>query len=101
MIFTDDECIEALQRGERPSGVPQADVPALRDAVHALDAAATLEDTLYAGQRVLRLIERRRRRYYVDVGSTHWIFFEWRVHDAVRVRLIRLRRTALGAAFHR
>jgi hypothetical protein len=101
MIFTDDERIEALQRGEWPSGVPRADVPALRDAVHALDAAAALEDTLYAGQRTLRLIGRRRRRYYVDVGSAYWIFFEWRVHDAIRVRLVRLRRTTLGTAFRR
>jgi hypothetical protein len=101
MIFTNDERVEALKRGVWPSGVPHADVPALRDAVHALDAAAALEDTLYAGQRTLRVIERRRRRYYVDVGSTYWIYFEWRVHDAVRVRLIRLRRTTLGAGFHR
>ena len=101
MIFTDDERIEALKRDEWPSGVPRADIPALRDAVHALDAAAMLEDTLYVGQRTLRRIERRRRRYYVDVGSAFWISFEWRIHDAVRVRLVRLRRTTLGAAFHR
>jgi hypothetical protein len=101
MIFADDERIEALKRGEWPSAVPRADIPALRDAVHALDAATALEDTLYAGQRTLRVIERRMRRYYVDVGSTYWIYFEWRVHDAVRVRLVRLRRTTLGAAFHR
>jgi hypothetical protein len=101
MIFIVDERIEALRRGEWPSGVPPADVPALRDAVHALDAAATLEDTLYVGQRTLRVIERRRRRYYVDVGSTYWIFFEWRVHDAVGVRLVRLSRTTLGTAFRR
>jgi hypothetical protein len=100
MIFTDDERIEALRRGEWPSGVPRADIPALRDAVHALDAAAALEDTLYAGQRTLRVIERR-RRYYVDVGSPYWIFFGWRLHDAVRVRLVRLRRTTLGTAFRR
>jgi hypothetical protein len=101
MIFTDDERIEALKRGEWPSGVPHADVLPLRDAVHALDAAAALEDTLYTGQRTLRVIERRRRRYYVDVGSTFWVYFEWRVHDAVRVRLVRLRRTTLGTAFPR
>jgi hypothetical protein len=101
MIFTVDERIEALQRGEWPSGLPRADIPALRDAVHALDAAAALADTLYVGRSTLRLIERRRRRYYVDVGSTYWIFFEWRVHDAVRVRLVRLRRTTLGTAFRR
>jgi hypothetical protein len=101
MIFTDDVRIDALKRGEWPSGVPHADVAALRDAVHALDAAAALEDTLYAGQRTLRVIERRRRRYYVDVGSTYWIFFEWRVHDAVKVRLVRFRRTTLGTAFRR
>ena len=101
MIFTDDERIEALRRGEWPPGVPQADIPALRDAVHALDAAAALEDTLYADQRTFRVIERRRRRYYVDVGSTYWISFEWRAHDAVRVRLVRLRRTTLGTAFRR
>jgi hypothetical protein len=95
MIFTDDERIEALKRGEWPSGVPPADVTALRD------AAAALEDTLYAGQRTLRVIERRRRHYYIDFGSAYWIFFEWRVHDAVRVRLVRLRRTTLGSAFHR
>jgi hypothetical protein len=101
MIFTDDERIKALIRGEWPSGVPQADVPALRDAVNALDAAATLEDTLYAGQRTLRLAEGRRRRYYIDTGGTYWIYFEWRVHDAINVRLVRLRRTTLGAAFRR
>ena len=58
MIFTDDERIKALIRGEWPSGVPHADIPALRDAVHALDAAAALEDTLYVGKRTLRIIER-------------------------------------------
>ena len=101
MISTDDERIKALIRGEWPSGVPHADVPALRDAVNALHAAPALEDTLYAGQRILRLVERRRRRYYLDVGSTYWIYYEWRVHEAIKVRLVRLRRATLGAAFHR
>src|SRR5277367_1391361 len=101
MIFTDDERIEALLRGEQPPGVPRNDLPALRDAVHALAAAAVLEDTHYAGRRTLRVIERRRRRYYIDVGSTYWIYFEWRVHDAVRVRLVHLRQTTLGSAFRR
>jgi hypothetical protein len=101
VIFTDDERIKALIRGEWSSGVPHADVPALRDAVNALDAAAALEDTLYAGQRTLRVVEGRRRRYYVDIGGTYWIYYEWRVHDAIKVRLVRLRRTTLGPAFRR
>jgi hypothetical protein len=101
MIVTDDERVAALQRGEWPPGVPRAAVPALRDAVHVLDAAAALEDTLYAGRRTLRVIERRRRRYYVDVGSTYWLSFRWRIHDAVEVRIVRLRQTALGPKFRR
>jgi hypothetical protein len=99
MIFSDDERIEALRRGEWPPGVPRNDVPALQDVVHALAAAVVLEDTLYAGRRTLRLIFGRRRRYYVDVGGTYWICFEWRIHDAIRVRLVHLRRTTLGPAF--
>src|ERR1700688_2401278 len=99
MIITNDERIAALRRGESPEGV--RDVSALQDAVAALDAASRVEDTLYAGSRVIRVVTQRRRRYYVDVGSAQWITFEWRVHDAINVRLVRLRRTNLGAAFRR
>jgi hypothetical protein len=99
MIVTNDERIAALLRGEDPGGV--RDILALCDAVTILDAASRLEDALYVGSRVLRVITRRRRRYYVDVGSAQWITFEWRVHDAINVRLVRLRRTNLGTAFRR
>jgi hypothetical protein len=101
MITTDDERIAALMRGEPPTGVHAAAVPALKDAVDALNAALRLEDTLFVGLRTVRVIVRRRRRYYVDIGSAYWIHFEWRSHDAINVRLVRLRRTTLGSAFRR
>src|SRR5437868_5015749 len=101
MIITADERIAGLLRGEAVRGVRSADLPALQDAVHALNAASALEDTLYVGRRTIRVIVRRRRRYYVDVGSAYWITFEWRSHDAINVRLVRLRRTTLGSAFGR
>ena len=101
MILTSDERIKALLRGEPLSGVRLADVPALRDAIEALSAASTLEDTLFVGLRTIRVIVNRRRRYYVDAGSAYWIYFEWRLHDALNVHLVRLRRTTLGAAFRR
>ena len=101
MIIADDERIAALLSGEPVDGVRSADLPALKDAIDALHAAATLEDTLYVGLRTIRVIARRRRRYYVDVGSAHWIYFEWRSKDAINVRLVRLRRTTLGSAFRR
>jgi hypothetical protein len=101
MIITTDERLKTIQRGEPTAGVSAADVPALKDAADALNAASTLEDTLYVGLRTIRVIVNRRRRYFVDVGSSHWITFEWRVHDAINVRLVRLRRTTLGSAFKR
>ncbi len=101
MIITADERIAGLLRGEAVPGVRTADLPALQDAVHVLNAASTLEDTLYVGRRTIRVIIRRRRRYYIDVGSAYWITFEWRSHDAINVRLVRLRRTTLGSAFRR
>ena len=101
MILTKDQRIEALLRGEPVPGVRLGDLPAIKDAVDALNAAGTLEDTLFVGLRTIRAIVNRRRRYYVDVGSAYWIYFEWRVHDAINVRLVRLRRTTLGPAFGR
>ena len=98
MIVTADERVAALLRGDPVSGVRADDAGALKDAVDALDAASALEDTLFVGRRVLRVIVRRRRRYYVDVGSIYWVYVEWRSHDAINVRL---RRTTLGAAFRR
>ena len=101
MIITTDERVTGLLRGEVVPGVRSADLASLQDAIHALNAAATLEDTLYFGRRTIRVIINRRRRYYVDVGSVYWITFEWRSHDAINVRLVRLRRTTLGSAFGR
>src|SRR5260370_21941791 len=101
MIITTDERIADLLRGAAIPGVRTADLPALQDAVHALDAASTLEDTLYVGRRTIRVIARRRRRYYVDVGGVYWVTFEWRSHDAIHVRPARLHRTTLGSAFRR
>ncbi len=101
MIISTDARIADLLRGAAIPSVRSADLPALQDAVHALNAASTLEDTLYVGRRTIRVIINRRRRYYVDVGSVYWITFEWRSHDAINVRLVRLRRTTLGSAFGR
>jgi hypothetical protein len=100
MIITADARVADLLRGGPVAGLPTADLPALKDAVGALNAASALEDTLYVGRRTLRVIVSRRRRYYIDIGSAYWIYFEWRSHDAINVRL-RLRRTTLGSAFRR
>lgn len=101
MIITADSRVADLLRGGPVAGLPTADLPALKDAVDALNAASALEDTLYVGRRTIRVIINRRRRYYVDVGSVYWITFEWRSHDAINVRLVRLRRASLGPAFRR
>ena len=101
MIITNDGRIKALLRGERPLHMKLADFRALHDAVHALAAAATLGDALYVGIRIWRVVEGRRRRYYLDVGRAYWIYFEWRIHDAIKVRIVRLRRTTVGSARRR
>jgi hypothetical protein len=101
MIITNDDHIKALLSGKGVGNLSDDEVIALRDALHVLNAAEKLEDTLYAGRRTLRVIVKRQRQYYVDVGSSEWIYFEWRAHDAIKVRLIRLGRTTLGSAFRR
>lgn len=101
MIIASDERIQVPLRGERPERIRAAAIPAIREALQILNAAARLEDTHYAGRRTLRAIERRRRTYYVDTGSEYWIAFRWRVHDAIDVRLIRLRGTSVGWGFRR
>src|SRR5260370_26072877 len=88
MIVTRDERVTALLIGEDPAGVQIQDLSMLRDAICALNAISRVEDVLYIGSRVLRVIVNRRRRYFVDVGSSHWITFEWRVPDAINVRLL-------------
>ena len=98
MIITNDDRVEALLRGESVERIPEADLPALRDALHILNAASKLEDTLFVGRRTMRVVTGRRRSYYVDTGSEYWITFQWRVHDAINVRL---RSTSLGSEFRR
>jgi hypothetical protein len=101
MIITNDDRVEALLRGESVEHIRDVDLPALRDALHILNAAATLDDTLYVGRRTIRVITGRRRSYYVDTGSEYWITFQWRVHDAINVQIVRLRSTSLGWEFRR
>jgi plasmid maintenance system killer protein len=101
MIVTRDVSVEALLRGGRVEQISEADLAGIRDALQILDAASRLEDTLYAGRRTIRVITGRRRRYYVDTGSRFWIAFQWRVHDAINVEIVRLGVTSLGSAFRR
>ncbi len=101
MIVTDEDWVEALLRGESVERIRDADLPALRDALHILNAASTLEDTLYVGRRTIRVIAGRRRTYCIDTGSEYWITFQWRVHDAINVHIVRLRSTSLGSEFRR
>jgi plasmid maintenance system killer protein len=101
MIITNDDRVEALLRGESVERIRDADLPALRDALHILNAASRLEDTLFVGRRTIRVITDRRRSYYVDTGSEYWITFQWRVHDAINVQIVRLRSTSLGSEFRR
>ena len=101
MIRTNDERIKKLLLGQNLEEGSSGDVAVLQDAVHLLNAASSLDDTLYVGLRTIRVITTRRRRYYVDTGGALWITFEWRLHDAINVRLVRLRRTTLGSAFRR
>ena len=63
MIITSDRRVEALLRGGGIERRADADRTTLREALQILDAASTLEDTLYAGRRTIRVITRRRRRY--------------------------------------
>jgi addiction module HigA family antidote len=49
MIITTDERIADLLRGAAIPGARSADLPALQDAVHALNAASTLEDRCMSG----------------------------------------------------
>ncbi len=92
MIISDDGQVLALLRGACPPEVPPHEYAPLRDALQSLEAAWSPADTLIIGERVLRVITGRRRRYYLDVGGSLWIFFEWRVHDAIEVRLVKLGR---------
>jgi len=101
MIITNDDRVEALLRGESVERIRDADLPALRDALHILNASSRLEDTLFVGRRTIRVITDRRRSYYVDTGSEYWITFQWRVHDAINVQIVRLRSTSLGSEFRR
>ena len=101
MIITNDDRVEALLRGESVERIPEADLPALRNALHILSAASKLEDTLFVGRRTMRVVTGRRRSYYVDTGSEYWITFQWRVHDAMNVQIVRLRSTSLGSEFGR
>jgi plasmid maintenance system killer protein len=101
MIITDDDWVEALLRGQSVERIRNADLPALWDALYILNAASTLEDTLYVGRRTIRVISGRRRSYYVDTGSEYWITFQWRMHDAINVQIVRLCSTSLGSEFRR
>ena len=71
---TDDERVKSLLRGERPTGISAKEFSSLRDGLHALDAVARLEDTLYVGLRI---------------------------DEAVKVGLVHLRRSTTGAGLGR